>query len=69
MKRIIFLLIAIATQAGVAAFSEPASRHTAQEATPIFVTQIPQDTVTGRWSQWPTKQVTSTIFVLFWGTT
>ena len=41
MKRITFLLIAIATLAGVVAFSAPASRHTRQEATPIFVTKIP----------------------------
>jgi len=41
MKRITFLLIAIAPLAGVVAFSAPASRHTAQEAAPIFVKKIP----------------------------
>ena len=41
MKRITLLLIAIATLADVVGFSAPASRHTPQEATPIFVTKIP----------------------------
>ena len=42
MKRIIFLLLAVATVAGAIAFEARASRHSAtQEAAPIFVTQIP----------------------------
>ncbi len=42
MKRIIFLLVAVATLAGVIAFKARASHHSAtQEAAPIFVTQIP----------------------------
>lgn len=41
MRRITFFLIVIATMAGVVAFSAPESRYTAQEATPIFVTEIP----------------------------
>ena len=42
MKRIIFLLVAVATLAGVIAFKARASRHSAtQEAAPIFVTEIP----------------------------
>jgi cytochrome P460 len=42
MKRITFLLIAVATLAGAAVFTAITSRHaTAQEAVPIFVTEIP----------------------------
>ncbi len=41
MKRIIFLLVAVATLAGIAGFTATASRHTAQEANPIFVRTIP----------------------------
>ncbi|MCI0388695.1 MAG: cytochrome P460 family protein [Acidobacteria bacterium] len=41
MKRIIFLLVAVAMVAGVVAFTATASRHAAQEAAPIFVTKIP----------------------------
>src|SRR5262249_27239282 len=42
MKRIICLLVLVATLAGVAAFSATTSRHaTAQEAAPIFVKEIP----------------------------
>jgi Cytochrome P460 len=41
MKRITFFLVAVATVAGVIAFSTSASRHTAEEITPIFVTTIP----------------------------
>jgi hypothetical protein len=41
MKRITFLLIAVATLAGVVAFTAFASRHADQEGTPIFVTKIP----------------------------
>jgi Cytochrome P460 len=42
MRRITFLLVAVATFAGVAVFTAPTSRRaTAQEATPIFVTKIP----------------------------
>ncbi len=40
MKRITFL-IAVATVAGVIAFAAPASRHTNQEAAPLFVKTIP----------------------------
>jgi hypothetical protein len=41
MKKITFLLVAVAALAGVFAFRAPASGHAAQEATPIFVTKIP----------------------------
>jgi hypothetical protein len=41
MKRITFLLIAVATVAGVMGFIAPASRHAAQEVVPIFVKEIP----------------------------
>src|SRR5262245_39070104 len=42
MKRTTFLLIIVATLAGVVAFTATLPRHaTAQEATPIFVKQIP----------------------------
>ena len=40
MRQITFLLIAVATVAGVAAYSAPASEHAAQEAAPIFVDKI-----------------------------
>lgn len=40
MKRITFL-VAVATVAGVIAFAAPASRHTNQEAAPLFVKTIP----------------------------
>jgi hypothetical protein len=42
MKRTIFLLLAVATLTGGVAFTAPASRHADGEATPIFVTKIPQ---------------------------
>ena len=38
---ITFLLVAVAAVAGVVGFTATASRHTAQETTPIFVTKIP----------------------------
>jgi hypothetical protein len=41
MKRITFLLLAIAALAGVVAFTAPAFRHAGQEAAPIFVKKIP----------------------------
>ena len=42
MKRIVFLLVAMATAAGVVGFTATTSRHvTAQEAAPIFVKKIP----------------------------
>ena len=41
MKRIIFLLVAVATLAGVVASMAPASGQAGQEAAPIFVTDIP----------------------------
>jgi hypothetical protein len=40
MKRITFLLVAVATLAGVVAFTAPASLHADEEAAPIFVTKI-----------------------------
>ena len=42
MKQITFLVVAVATVATVVAFRASASRHTAQETAPIFVTQIPR---------------------------
>ena len=41
MKRVTILLVAVATLAGVVAFTAPTSRHADQEAAPIFVTKIP----------------------------
>lgn len=41
MKRIVFLLISLATLGGVVAFSTHASRHSDQAGTPMFVTEIP----------------------------
>ena len=41
MKWITFLLVGVATLAGVAAFLVPASLPADEEAAPIFVTQIP----------------------------
>jgi hypothetical protein len=42
MRGIIFLVVAVATLAGVVAFAAPASRDTDEkDATPIFVTTIP----------------------------
>ena len=41
MKQITFLLVAIATLAGVVAFAGPASPHTDQEAAPIYGIRIP----------------------------
>jgi Cytochrome P460 len=41
MKRITFLLVAVATLAGVIASMAPASGQVGQEAAPIFVTDIP----------------------------
>ena len=41
MRKITFLLIAVASVAGVVAFTAHASRHTDQEAASIFVTEIP----------------------------
>ena len=41
MKRITFLLVAVATLTGVIGFTANASRHTAQEITAIFVKTIP----------------------------
>ena len=41
MKRIIFLLVAMATVAGVVGFTATASRNAAKEDAPVFVTEIP----------------------------
>jgi Cytochrome P460 len=41
MRKITFLLIAVASVAGVVAFTAHASRHTDQVAASIFVTEIP----------------------------
>jgi hypothetical protein len=41
MKRIAFLLVAVATVAGVVAFTAPASGHADEEAAPIFGIKIP----------------------------
>jgi hypothetical protein len=41
MKRIIFLLLAIASLSGVVAFTAPAPRHAVHEVSPVFVTKIP----------------------------
>src|SRR5271169_6372739 len=41
MKRIAFLLFAVATVAGVVAFTSPASGHADEEASPIYGVKIP----------------------------
>src|SRR5579862_1163810 len=41
MKRIVFLLVAVVTVAGVVAFLAPAFGHADEEAVPVFETQIP----------------------------
>ena len=41
MKRFMFLLVAVATLAGVAGYTATASRHVDGEDTPVFVTTIP----------------------------
>ena len=41
MKRIAFLLVAVATLAGVVAFTAPASGHADEEASPIYGVKIP----------------------------
>jgi hypothetical protein len=41
MKRTVFLMLTVATLAGVAALMAPASGHADQQATPVFVTKIP----------------------------
>ncbi len=41
MRQIIFLLIAVATLAGVVGFTATASRHVDEDAAPIFVKEIP----------------------------
>jgi hypothetical protein len=48
MKQI-FLLVALAAFAGVAAVTVSTSRVTAQQATPVFVTQIPRGYRDWRW--------------------
>lgn len=42
MKRSAFLLLAVATVAGLVALTASASRHTTDETTPVFVTEIPK---------------------------
>ncbi len=41
MKRIAFLLVAVATLAGVLAFTPPASWHADEKAAPNFGNEIP----------------------------
>ena len=41
MKPITFLLVAVATLAGVVAFTAPALLHADEKAAPVFVTKIP----------------------------
>ena len=41
MKRIMFLLVTVATVAGVVGFTATASRRTKEGATPLFVKEIP----------------------------
>ncbi len=47
MKRITVLLVAVAALTGAVAYMAPASGHADEEAAPIFVKEIPPDTVTG----------------------
>jgi hypothetical protein len=41
MKRITFLMLVVATVAGIVAFAAPASRHVDEEAAPIYGVKIP----------------------------
>ena len=47
MKSITVLLVAVVIQAGIIAFTAPASLHADDSAAPIFVTKIPPDTESG----------------------
>jgi hypothetical protein len=49
MKRIALLLVAVATLAGIVAFTVPASLHADDSAAPIFVTKIPAGYRDWRW--------------------
>ena len=42
MKRIVFLLLIVATGAGAVTSKAPANRHADEEAAPVFVTKIPE---------------------------
>jgi hypothetical protein len=68
MKRIAFLVVAIAAVAGVVASPAPTSGRADDEAVPIFGIKIPTDTATGGWFPWPTKTATSTVSLRFWAT-
>jgi hypothetical protein len=43
MKRLGFLQLAVATMAGVVAFTTPASGHADEEASPIYGVKIPRE--------------------------
>ena len=62
MKRIVFLLIAVVTVAGVAAFTAPASGPADQEAAPIFGIKIPPGYRDWKLISVAPKKETSTIF-------
>src|SRR5664279_1879834 len=49
MKRIAFLLVAIAALAGVVVFTSQASGHADDQAAPIFVTEIPHGYRDWKW--------------------
>jgi len=70
MKRITLLLVGVATLAGVVVFGATTSRHvTAQEAAPIFVTNIPDGYRDWRFISVAHEAANSTIFEPFWVTT
>ena len=66
MKRIAFMLVAVAALAGGLAYMVPASEQADGEAGPDVRRQNPPpDTATGGWSRWHTKKATSTVRVPF----
>lgn len=48
MKRIILMLVAVATVAGVVVLRAPAAGQTDPDSSPIYGIKIPPDTATGR---------------------
>jgi len=61
MKQAPFLLVAVGTIAALVFLIAPAPGRADGEPAPIFVTEIPQDTATGRGSHRPMKRATSKV--------
>ena len=70
MKRIAFLLVAVASGGRLCRQHRPPHLDTPMERLPrSSESKFPPDTATGSWSLWPTRKATSTIFAPFWATT